>query len=179
MGRGIAQIMVQAGSQVLLLDAQPDTAQKACQDITRQWQRMVEKSRLEAAQATAFAGQLRPVDTLAALAGCDLVVEAIVERLDAKQALMRELESVLRPDAVLATNTSSLSVTAIGAALQQPRRFAGLHFFNPVPLMKVVEVVPGLRHSLPPAHRPQSGGGRRRGQVLPAAHLRQVRGAEG
>lgn len=145
MGRGIAQMMVQAGSQVLLLDAQPDTAQKACQDIARQWQRMVERNRLEAAQATAFAGQLRPVDTLAALAGCDLVVEAIVERLDAKQALMRELESVLRPDAVLATNTSSLSVTAIGAALQQPRRFAGLHFFNPVPLMKVVEVVPGLR----------------------------------
>jgi len=145
MGRGIAQMMVQAGSQVLLLDAQPGMAPAACQDIVQQWQRMVEKNRLDAEQATACAARLQAVDTLAALAGCDLVVEAIVERLDTKQALLRELEALLRPDAALATNTSSLSVTAIGAALQRPQRFAGLHFFNPVPLMKLVEVVPGLR----------------------------------
>ena len=145
MGRGIAQMMVQAGSQVLLFDAQPGTAHAACQGIAQQWQRMVDKNRLDAEQAAAFAGRLQAVDGLAALAGCDLVVEAIVERLDAKQALLRELEGLLRPDAALATNTSSLSVTAIGAALQRPGRFAGLHFFNPVPVMKVVEVVPGLR----------------------------------
>jgi len=145
MGRGIAQMMAQAGSRVLLHDAQPGTAQAACQSIVQQWQRMVEKNRLDAEQATACAARLQAVDTLAALAGCDLVVEAIVERLDAKQALLRELEALLRPDAVLATNTSSLSVTAIAAALQRPQRFAGLHFFNPVPVMKLVEVVPGLR----------------------------------
>ena len=145
MGRGIAQMMVQAGSQVLLLDAQPGMAQSACHGVVLQWQRMVEKGHIDAAQADAFARKLAPVDTLAALADCDLVVEAIVERLDAKQALLRELEGLLRPDAALATNTSSLSVTAIGAALQRPQRFAGLHFFNPVSLMKLVEVVPGLR----------------------------------
>lgn len=145
MGRGIAQVMVQAGCRVLLLDAQPGTAQAACQSAAQQWQRMVERGRLDAAQAADCAERLQPVDTLAALAGCDLVVEAIVERLEAKQALMRELEAVVRPDALLATNTSSLSVTAIAAALQRPQRFAGLHFFNPVPLMRLVEVVPGLR----------------------------------
>ena len=145
MGRGIVQMMVQAGSQVRLLDVQPGAAQSACQDIAQLWQRMVDKGRLDAAQAAVFAGQLQAVDTLAALADCNLVVEAIVERLDAKQALLRELEAVLRPDAALATNTSSLSVTAIGSALQRPQRFAGLHFFNPVPLMKLVEIIPGLR----------------------------------
>ncbi|MDY0106437.1 MAG: 3-hydroxyacyl-CoA dehydrogenase [Giesbergeria sp.] len=145
MGRGIAQMLAQAGRRVLLLDAQPGAAQSAIEGIAQQWRRMVDKGRLDAAQATAFAGQLQAADTLAALAGCDLVVEAIVERLDAKQALLRDLEALLRPDAALATNTSSLSVTAIGAALQRPQRFAGLHFFNPVPVMKVVEVVPGLR----------------------------------
>ena len=89
MGRGIAQMMVQAGSQVLLFDAQPGTAHAACQGIAQQWQRMVDKNRLDAEQAAAFAGRLQAVDGLAALAGCDLVVEAIVERLDAKQALLR------------------------------------------------------------------------------------------
>src|SRR3990167_9239579 len=145
MGRVIAQMMVHAGSQVRLFDAQPGTANAACQGIAQQWQRMVDKNRLDAEQAATFAGRLQAVDALTALAGCDLVVEAIVERLDAKQALLRELEGLLRPDAALATTTSSLSVTAIGAALQRPERFAGLHFFNPVPVMKVVEVVPGLR----------------------------------
>ena len=147
MGRGIAQMMVQAGSQVRLFDAQPGTANAACQGIAQQWQRMVDKNRLDAEQAAAFAGRLQAVDALTALAGCDLVVEAIVERLDAKQALLRELEGLLRPDAALATNTSSLSVTAIGAALQRPERFAGLHFFNPVPVMALIEVIRGLQTS--------------------------------
>ena len=147
MGRGIAQMMVQAGSQVRLFDAQPGTANAACQGIAQQWQRMVDKNRLDAEQAAAFAGRLQAVDALTALAGCDLVVEAIVERLDAKQALLRELEGLLRPDAALATNTSSLSVTAIGAALQRPERFAGLHFFNPVPVMGLIEVIRGLATS--------------------------------
>ena len=93
-----------------------------------------------------FVGQkLTREDFLAELAACDLVVEAIVERLDAKQALFAQLEAVVGPHAVLATNTSSLAVTAIGATLRRPERLAGFHFFNPVPLMKVVEVVAGLK----------------------------------
>jgi len=85
------------------------------------------------------------VDSLQALSACDLVIEAIVERLDIKQSVFAELEAVVRDDAVLASNTSSLSVTAIAAKLKRPQRVAGYHFFNPVPLMKVVEVIPGLK----------------------------------
>ena len=145
MGRGIAQIGAQAGSQVFLLDANPGAADAARAALQEQWNKLVAKGRIEADQATALTARLHPVTTVADLAACDLVVEAIVERLDAKQALFAELEGVVRPDAVLATNTSSLSVTAIGASLQRPERLAGFHFFNHVPLMKVVEVIAGLK----------------------------------
>ena len=145
MGRGIAQIAAQAGSRVLLLDMQPDAAEAARQSIHAQWQRLLEKGRISSEQVTNWASQLQPVAAVTDLASCDLVVEAIVERLNAKQALFRQLEAVVGPQAVLATNTSSLAVTAIGAALQRPERLAGFHFFNPVPLMKVVEVIAGLK----------------------------------
>ncbi len=145
MGRGIAQMMAQAGSQVRLLDTQPGMAQRAHDAILEQWHKQVTKNRMDADQRDACAARLQTAHALADLADCDLVVEAIVESLDAKQALLRELETVLRPEAALASNTSSLSVTAIAAALQNPRRMAGLHFFNPAPLMKLVEVVAGLR----------------------------------
>jgi 3-hydroxybutyryl-CoA dehydrogenase len=145
MGRGIAQIAAQAGSTVLLFDTQPDAVAKAQQALGSQWDKLVDKGRLDAALAAGHKARLRPAAQLADLAGCDLVVEAIVERLDVKQALFAELEGVVGPTAVLATNTSSLSVTAIAAALKQPARFAGYHFFNPVPLMKVVEVIAGLK----------------------------------
>ena len=145
MGRGIAQIATQAGSLVRLFDTQPAAIEKAFADITGQWDRMMAKGRMDAAQAQACRERLRPATALAELADCGLVVEAIVERLDVKQGLFRDLEAVVGPDAVLATNTSSLSVTAIAAALQRPQRFAGYHFFNPVPLMKVVEVIAGLK----------------------------------
>ena len=145
MGRGIAQIAAQAGSEVFLLDAQAGAAQAAQAALVKQWNKLAAKGRLGADQVAAFAARLHPVQAAAELAACDLVVEAIVERLDAKQKLFAELEAVVRDDAVLATNTSSLSVTAIGAGLRRPQRLAGFHFFNPVPLMKVVEVVAGLK----------------------------------
>ena len=145
MGRGIAQMMAQAGSQVRLLDAQPGMAQSAHEAILEQWHKQVAKNRMDADQCDACTARLQTAHALTDLADCDLVVEAIVERLDAKQALLRELETVLRPEAALASNTSSLSVTAIAAALQNPQRMAGLHFFNPVPVMKLVEVVAGLK----------------------------------
>jgi len=145
MGRGIAQIAAQAGSAVLLFDTQPDAVAKAQGALGAQWDKLVEKGRLDAAQAAAHKARLQPAASLSALAGCDLVVEAIVEKLDVKKALFAELEGVVQPAAVLASNTSSLSVTAIAAGLKHPNRLAGYHFFNPVPLMKVVEVIAGLK----------------------------------
>ena len=147
MGRGIAQIAVQAGSTVKLVDVQTGAAEKARQSICAQWDRLVEKGRVEAAVASTQKARLLVAGTLADLADCDLVIEAIVERLDAKQALFTELETIVGTRTVLASNTSSLSVTAIAAALRHPERFAGYHFFNPVPLMKVVEVIAGLKTS--------------------------------
>ncbi|WP_053844955.1 3-hydroxyacyl-CoA dehydrogenase [Paracidovorax avenae] len=145
MGQGIAQMAAQAGSQVLLLDNRPGAADTAQRNIQQQWERLAAKGRISGDEAAALAGRLAPAAALQDLAGCHLIIEAIVERLDAKQTLFSELERIVPQAAVLATNTSSLSVTAIGAALKHPERLAGFHFFNPVPLMKVVEVIAGLK----------------------------------
>ncbi|WP_395685123.1 3-hydroxyacyl-CoA dehydrogenase [Caenimonas koreensis] len=145
MGQGIAQIAVQAGSIVKLFDTQPAAIERARDALHAQWDRMADKGKLDARQAQACKERLYAAGTLQELADCDLVIEAIVERLDVKKSFFAELEAVVRHDAVLVTNTSSLSVTAIAAKLAHPQRFAGYHFFNPVPLMKVVEVIAGLK----------------------------------
>lgn len=145
MGRGIAQVAAQAGSQVRLFDANPQAIVQAQDALHRQWDTLVDKQRLAPEAASACKTRLLPAASLAELNDCDLVVEAIAERLDLKQQLLAELEAIVRADTVLASNTSSLSVTAMGAHLQHPGRFAGYHFFNPVPVMKVVEVVAGLK----------------------------------
>ncbi|MDR1968255.1 MAG: 3-hydroxyacyl-CoA dehydrogenase [Burkholderiaceae bacterium] len=145
MGRGIAQIAAQAGSTVLLFDTQPDAAAKARDALGVQWDKLVDKGRLDAALCAVYKTRLQPVAGLSALAGCDLVVEAVLEKLEVKRTLFAELEGIVAEQAVLASNTSSLSVTAIAAVLKHPARFAGYHFFNPVPLMKVVEVIAGLK----------------------------------
>lgn len=145
MGRGIAQIAAQAGSTVKLYDTQPEAVSKAVAEIGGQWDRLQEKGRMDAEAVRGCKQRLVAASQLRELSGCDLVIEAIVERLDVKKGLLKELEAVVGPDAVLATNTSSLSVTAIAAGMQRPQRFAGYHFFNPVPLMKVVEVIAGLK----------------------------------
>ena len=145
MGRGIAQIAAQAGSTVLLFDTQAVAVEKAREALGAQWNKLVDKGRLSPEQASALKARLQSAAALADLAPCDLVVEAVVERLDVKKTLFGELEDIVAPSAVLATNTSSLSVTAIAARLKRPRQFAGYHFFNPVPLMKVVEVIAGLK----------------------------------
>ena len=144
MGRGIAQIAAQAGSIVRLYDTQPPALSRARDELFSQWDRLLEKGRMDATAVQACKGRLLTAHSLQELADCELVIEAIVEQLDVKRALFRELENVVAPGAVLATNTSSLSVTAIAAGMQHPQRFAGFHFFNPVPLMKVVEVIAGL-----------------------------------
>ncbi|RKJ94260.1 3-hydroxyacyl-CoA dehydrogenase [Alicycliphilus denitrificans] len=145
MGRGIAQIAAQAGSAVYLFDTKPGAVDAARTHLHGQWQRLADKGRIDAAQVPVLLGRLVPAASLRDLAACELVVEAIAERLDAKRELLLELESIVAPGAVLASNTSSLSITALAAPLTHPQRVAGFHFFNPVPLMKVVEVVAGLR----------------------------------
>jgi 3-hydroxybutyryl-CoA dehydrogenase len=146
MGAGIAQVAAQAGHPVWLHDAREGAAAQAKAKLATSLQALVAKGRLEAAAAEAALARIQPVSSgLAEAAGARLVVEAIVENLEAKRALFRELEAIVAADCVLATNTSSISVTAIANGLQHPQRLVGMHFFNPVPLMKLVEVVSGLQ----------------------------------
>ena len=145
MGTGIAQLAAQAGSTVLLYDTRPEAVSKSIKSLAGQWDKLLVKDKLKPMQVTAFSANLKAVTHLSELSSCDLIVEAIVERLDVKRALFAELEQFVGPNTVLATNTSSLSVTATAAGLKHPERVAGYHFFNPPPLMKVVEVIAGLR----------------------------------
>ena len=144
MGVGIAQVAAQAGHIVQLFDMREGAAADGKRKLGATFDTLVGKGKLDAATASATLARVRPIGTLAEAAGAALVVEAIVEQLDAKRALFRQLESIVDRRCVLATNTSSISVTAIANGLQQPGRLVGMHFFNPVPLMKLVEVVSGL-----------------------------------
>ncbi len=143
MGAGIAQVAAAAGHRVYLMDAREGAAAAARERIAAALATLVSKGKLDAAAADATVARIEVISSLAALADAALVVEAIIEDLAAKQALLRELEQHVAPDAVLATNTSSISVTAIANGMQHPQRLVGMHFFNPVPLMKLVEVVSG------------------------------------
>ncbi|NMF90671.1 3-hydroxyacyl-CoA dehydrogenase [Aromatoleum petrolei] len=145
MGRGIAQIAVQAGVTVRLFDTRAGAAAEACDAVGGMLAKLAEKGKIDTAAARAATERMTVAASLAELAGCDVVVEAIVENLDAKRGLFRDLEEVVSDECVLATNTSSLSVTSIAAACRRPERVAGLHFFSPVPLMKVVEIIDGVR----------------------------------
>jgi 3-hydroxybutyryl-CoA dehydrogenase len=138
MGRGIAQIAVLAGLDVKLYDTHPEAAAAARTMLADVFAKLVGKGRLAEADAQAAVARVAPCATLQQFSGCDLVVEAIVEQLDVKQALLRQLETIVRPECVLASNTSSLSITGLASACAHPERVAGFHFFNPVPLMKVV-----------------------------------------
>ena len=144
MGQGIAQMSAQAGAHVFLYDVAPGSADKACAAIHTQWQKLLDKGRLTAAELQSLQARIKPVAQWQEIANCDLVIEAVVENTSIKKTLFAELEKLLSPAAIIASNTSSLSITALAAGMQHPGRFAGLHFFNPVPLMKVVEIIPGL-----------------------------------
>ncbi|MFJ5138320.1 3-hydroxyacyl-CoA dehydrogenase [Streptomyces sp. NPDC088707] len=144
MGQGIAQVALVAGHPVRLYDSAPGRAEEAVAALTARLDRLVEKGRLDATAREAAVGRLYAARDLAELADAALVVEAIVELLPVKQQLFADLEKVVGDDTVLATNTSSLSVTAIAGGLRLPGRFVGLHFFNPAPLLPLVEVVSGF-----------------------------------
>lgn len=143
MGRGIAQIAAQAGVGVRLFDARPGAASEARTALEQTLSGLASKGKLSRADADAALARVQVVEALAELAGCQVVVEAIVENLDAKRDLFRALEAVVDDHCILATNTSSLSVTAIAATCRVPARVGGFHFFSPVPLMKLVEVIAG------------------------------------
>lgn len=144
MGAGIAQVAAQAGHPVKLYDARPQAAAQAIERIHAQLERLTKKGRLDQAAANAATQRLSAVEHIDALSDATLVIEAIIERLEDKQVLYRALEDIVPPSCIFGTNTSSISITAIGSALQHPGRLAGLHFFNPAPIMKLVEIVSGL-----------------------------------
>jgi 3-hydroxybutyryl-CoA dehydrogenase len=145
MGRGIAQIAAQAGVTVKLFDRDGSAANAARQYLGETFGRLVAKGKISAAEQHAALSRVALCSALNELADCDMVIEAIVEKLEVKRDLVAQLEAILRQDAIIASNTSSLSITAIAAAAKNPARVVGYHFFNPVPLMKVVEVVDGVR----------------------------------
>ena len=150
MGSGIAQVAAAAGHRVVLADADAGAVQRARDALAKTLAREVEKGRLPAGGDVATLGRVSFVEGVSDLqrfADCAVVIEAIVERLDAKRSLFASLESVVRRDAILATNTSSLPVAAIGGGCKQPERVVGVHFFNPAPVMPLVEIVPSLATS--------------------------------
>jgi 3-hydroxybutyryl-CoA dehydrogenase len=141
MGAGIAQIAVAAGHDTVGREVSMDLAERGRSTIEHFLGRAVEKGKLDAADRDAALGRLTLTTELSDLADCDLVIEAVLEELDLKREVFAELDRITRPEAVLATNTSALSVSEIAEATQQPERVVGMHFFNPAPLLPLVEIV--------------------------------------
>jgi 3-hydroxybutyryl-CoA dehydrogenase len=144
MGTGIAQVAAQAGHRVRLFDAREGAATAAHGRLAAQFDGLVAKGKLAADGAAAALANIEPAKTLDAASNAGLVVEAIIEEPDAKRALLRRLESIVAADCIVASNTSSLSITALANGMTRPGRLVGMHFFNPVPVMRLVEVVSGL-----------------------------------
>jgi 3-hydroxybutyryl-CoA dehydrogenase len=147
MGAGIAQVALQAGYDVVGREVTAELGEQARSKIDHFLTRAVEKGRMSADDKDAAMMRLATTTELQALAECDLVIEAIVEELDAKRELFAQLSEICRPDAILATNTSALSVSAIAEAAARPERVVGMHFFNPAPLLPLVEIVRAERSS--------------------------------
>lgn len=144
MGAGIAQVAAQAGLKVFLADVSQDVADKAKAGIAKQLGRLVEKEKIGADARDAALGLIEPVADYAPMAAAGLIIEAATEREEVKRAIFQKASAVLGADAVLATNTSSISITRLAQTVADPGRFVGIHFFNPVPLMALVELIPGL-----------------------------------
>ncbi|RIH83121.1 putative 3-hydroxybutyryl-CoA dehydrogenase [Meiothermus luteus] len=143
MGSGIAQVAAQAGYQVVLRDLEEGYLERALGSIRRSLGKLLEKGRIDPGAHEATLGRIQTTLRLVDLRDCDLVVEAIVEHEPTKLELFRELDSLAKPGAILASNTSSIPITRLAAATRRPERFIGMHFMNPVPLMELVEVIRG------------------------------------
>jgi len=147
MGSGIAQVAAQAGMEVILADSTPELARRGLERIAAALGRLVEKGKMAAAERSAVLSRIRPAASLEDCARASLAVEAIVEEEGAKKELLRRLDGLLAPPAILASNTSSISITALAAATRRPAQVVGTHFFNPVPVMQLLEVTRGLQTS--------------------------------
>jgi len=147
MGAGIAQIAAQAGIRVLMSDVSAEVAAKGKSGIVKQLDRAVERGKLDAAKRDAAVALLEPVGDLAPMRDAELIIEAATEREPVKRVIFENIGKVLGPDAILATNTSSISITRLAQASTDPARFIGMHFFNPVPLMPLLELIRGLATS--------------------------------
>ena len=143
MGNGIAQVFAQNGHDVVLRDLSQPILDRARGSIERSLNKLVEKGRLTAVDRDASLARVRPATELAAAAGARLVVEAVVEDFEVKAALFRELDALMAPEAILATNTSAISITKLATATDRPDHVIGMHFMNPVPLMPLVEIIRG------------------------------------
>ena len=147
MGHGIAQVAAQSGYQVVLVDVVPEALARGVAQVGKGLGRLVEKGKLDAAAKDAALARLQSAGELAALADAELVVEAVVERQDVKETVLADLDRTCSPETILATNTSSISITRLAAATRRPEKVIGMHFMNPVPVMQLVEVIRGLATS--------------------------------
>jgi 3-hydroxybutyryl-CoA dehydrogenase len=145
MGNGIAQVAAIAGNEVILYDANDVAMTKAIETIRQNLRRTAERGKISLIAAADIASRIKTTDRLEGLGDCALIIEAIIEDLDIKKAIFQELELYVNDECILATNTSSLSVTALAGGCQNPERFIGIHFFNPAPLMPLVEIIPALQ----------------------------------
>ncbi len=145
MGSGIAQVAASAGHDVVLYDTRQEALNKSRDQLQKILNRQIEKGRMSDVEVKTIVGRHAYAETLGALKDCGLIIEAIIEDLAVKRSVFQELEKLVQDDAILATNTSSLSIASIAAACQLPERVIGLHFFNPAPLMKLVEIIPALQ----------------------------------
>lgn len=145
MGTGIAQVAATAGCDVVVCDTHKPALVKAADALQKTLLKAVEKGKMERSEAEAIFGRVKFVDYMGQFSDCNMVIEAIVEDLAIKQEAFRKMERSAGPNTILATNTSSLSVTALGAVLEHPERLIGVHFFNPAPLMRLVEIIPALQ----------------------------------
>ncbi|MCH7701565.1 MAG: 3-hydroxybutyryl-CoA dehydrogenase [Planctomycetes bacterium] len=144
MGRGIMQVFAQAGYAVRAFDSNAEVLDAAPEQIQAGLRRLVDKGKIDTATAQAIVGRITPVSNLSELGHPSLLIEAVVERADIKEEVLRTLDDLLPDDAILASNTSSISITQLASVTKHPQRFIGMHFFNPVPVMKLVEVVVGM-----------------------------------
>ena len=147
MGRGIAQVAATNGHEVILTDISNDTLNEARDFIQRMLNRSAEKGRLSDAEAKAIFGKIYFGNSFSAYVDCGLVIEAVVEKIDVKHQIFKSVEEIVSSDCILASNTSSLSITSIASACKNPARVIGIHFFNPAPLMKLVEIIPAIQTS--------------------------------
>lgn len=147
MGNGIAQTAAVAGLQVIMIDVTDAALAKGVATLTSSLERLVAKDKLDAATRDAALARIETSTDYQRLAAADLVVEAATENVELKNRILKQIEAVVRPEAIIASNTSSISITSLGATLADPTRFIGMHFFNPVPLLPLVEIIRGLQTS--------------------------------